>query len=133
MLLHFPSNFQLAIQPLTLCHLPTDGSRQPGDLQRQSGLRRRPRVETLESARDRATCELVRFNFLPRNEVCGESLLVSMVPQRVSDKLPQAAICRRGEPAKEVVERRAARIQKLQKYPACLSWVFHNEVPQLLA
>jgi hypothetical protein len=43
--------------------------------------------------------------------------------------LPKAAICWRREPPKEVIERRTARIEKLQKYPARLSWVFHNDAP----
>ena len=79
-LLDFLRDFQLAIQPLALRHLPADGSRQPGDLLRQSRLSRRPCVKTVESARDSAMGELVRFNFLPCNEVGGEALLVSMVP-----------------------------------------------------
>jgi hypothetical protein len=65
--------------------------------------------------------------------VCGEALPISMASQCIGDKLPEAAICGRGEAPKEVVEGGTSRIQKLQKCPARLAGVFHHEAPELLA
>jgi hypothetical protein len=65
--------------------------------------------------------------------VCGEALPISMASQCIGDELPEAAICGRGEAPKEVVEHRTPRIQKLQKCPARLAGVFHNEAPELFA
>ncbi len=49
-----------------------------------------------------------------------------------SDKLPQAAIRRRGNAAEKVVERRTAGIEKPQKNTAGLTRVFHGELPESL-
>ena len=49
--LHFLCNLQLSIQPFSLCHLTSDGSRQACDLLRQSRLRVTSRQGHRECAR----------------------------------------------------------------------------------
>jgi hypothetical protein len=78
--LYFPRNFQLAVQPLPLCHLAADAGCQTGHFQCQCRLRRRPCVKAIESGSDGASCKLVGFNFVPNNQMRGKALPVSVGP-----------------------------------------------------
>ena len=78
MLLHLARDLQLAVQSLPVGHLPPDGRGQTGDFLGQGGLGGRFRLDTVESGCDRAFCELVRFNFVPGNQIRSETLLVTI-------------------------------------------------------
>jgi hypothetical protein len=64
-LLHLARDLQFAVQSLPLRHLPSDRRGQTGNFLGQRLLRGRLCFDTLESGRESAFCELVRFNFVP--------------------------------------------------------------------
>ena len=111
MLLHLARDFQLAVQSLPLRHLPSDCRRQTGNFLGQGRLGGRLCLDTVESGSDRAFCELVRFDFMPCNQIRGEALLVSIVPQRTGDKVPQATVRRRRDLSQKLLESGTAGIE----------------------
>src|SRR5262245_36048838 len=81
MLLHVASDLYLPIQSLALSHLSPDCGGQAGDLLGEGGLTGRFRLDTVESGGNRAFSELIRFDFVPCDQIGGETLLVAVVPQ----------------------------------------------------
>jgi hypothetical protein len=70
----------------------------------QRCLRGGPCLHTGEGGGDGAPCEFVCLDLVPCNQIWRKALLITRVPERPSDQMPEPSVRLRRELAQETIE-----------------------------